>query len=123
MAVAARSDPATHDARVRELLERALPSLDGSRLKFRVFEVTYAPNGSDEPHRHPCPVIGYVLDGALRAGIGGGPERILHVGDTFFEPANEIHGVSANSSEKEPVRFLAIFLCDNTRPLSVAEPR
>src|SRR5256885_13549481 len=98
MAVAARSDPATHDARVRELLERALPSLDGSRLKFRVFEVTYAPNGSDEPHRHPCPVIGYVLDGAVRAGIGGGPERILHWGETFFEPANGSQPGYANSS-------------------------
>jgi hypothetical protein len=30
--------------------------------------------------------------------------------------------VSANASDTEPVRFLAFFLCDNDRPLSVTEP-
>jgi quercetin dioxygenase-like cupin family protein len=87
-----------------------------------MLEVTYPPGGFSRPHRHPCPVIGYVLDGALRTGIDVTPETIIHAGETFYEAANGLHRVSANASDSEPVRFLAFFLCDNDQSLSVAEP-
>jgi quercetin dioxygenase-like cupin family protein len=107
---------------VRDLLRHALPSLEGDRLKVTVLEVTYAAGGFSRPHRHPCPVIGYVVDGALRTALDQTPEAIIHAGETFYEAPNGIHRVSANASDREPVRFLAFFLCDNDRPLSAAEP-
>jgi quercetin dioxygenase-like cupin family protein len=67
-------------------------------------------------------VIGYVLEGALRTGVDHTPETIVRAGDTFYEAPNGVHRVSANASDREPVRFLAFFLCDSDRPLSVAEP-
>ena len=120
--VVASSRPAGHEAYVREHLSRTLPSLEDDRLKATVLEVTYAAGGFSRPHRHPCPVIGYVVEGALRTRVDDAPETIVHAGETFYELPNGVHRLSANASEKEHVRFLAFFLCDNDQPLSVAEP-
>ena len=117
------SKPAGRETQVREVLSRALPSLKGDRLKATVVEVTYTASGFSRPHRHPCPVIGYVIAGALRTGVDQTPETIIHAGETFYEAPNGVHRVSANASDSAPVRFLAFFLCDNDQPLSVAEPR
>ncbi len=116
------SKRAGQEARVRDILSRALPPLKGDRVKVTMLEVTYSGGGFSRPHRHPCPVIGYVLDGALRTGVGETPEAIVHAGETFYEAPNGLHRVSANASASGPVRFLAFFLCDNDKPLSVAEP-
>jgi quercetin dioxygenase-like cupin family protein len=120
--VVSSSKPAGPEAHVREVLSRALPSLKGDRLKATVLEVTYAAGGFSRPHRHPCPVIGYVEEGTLRTGVDETPETIVHAGETFYEAPNGLHRVSANASDSEPGRFLAIFLCDNDQPLSIAEP-
>jgi quercetin dioxygenase-like cupin family protein len=44
----------------------SLPPMDGSHLRAIVVEVKYAPGEKDEPHSHPCPVIGYVAQGTIR---------------------------------------------------------
>src|SRR2546423_11463318 len=111
--------PADHEARVREVLSRALPPLKGDRAKVTVLEVTYPPGGFSSPHRHPCPVIGYVLDGAMRTAVDEGRDTVVHAGEAFYEPPNGIHRVSANASDRVSVRFLASFLCGNDQPRSV----
>jgi quercetin dioxygenase-like cupin family protein len=106
----------------RVTLAQTLPQLDGRDLKATVVEVTYAPGGSSTPHSHPCPVMVYVIEGALRAQVKGEPEVVYHAGDSFYEPPNGIHQVSANASQTEPVKFLAYFVCDHETPLSVPPP-
>jgi hypothetical protein len=54
----------------------ALPPLDGSHLRAIVVEVNYAPGEADKPHSHPCTVIGYVAQGAIRFQVKGGGERL-----------------------------------------------
>jgi len=120
--VVSSGKPAGHEAHVREVLSRAFPSVNGDRLKATVLEVTYAAGGFSRPHRHPCPVIGYVVEGALKTRVDETRETIIRAGEAFYEAPNGIHRVSANASDGEPVRFLAFFLCDNDQPLSVAEP-
>ena len=68
-----------------------LPALDGQRLEATIVEVTYPPGGVNPAHRHPCPVIGYVLEGALRMQVKGQPERIYKPGETFFEAPSDVH--------------------------------
>jgi quercetin dioxygenase-like cupin family protein len=96
--------------------------LDGSQLKVTTVEVTYPPGGSSTPHSHPCPVIGYVLKGAVRMQVKGGAVSIYKVGDSFYEAPNGIHLVSENVSAKEPATFLAYFICDHDAPLSAKVP-
>jgi quercetin dioxygenase-like cupin family protein len=116
----ARSSPP--EASVRPVLSQALPPLDGSRLHATVVEVTYPPGGSSAPHSHPCPVIGYVLKGAVRMQVKGGALSTYKAGDNFYEAPNGIHQVSENASAKEPASFLAYFVCDHATPLSVKVP-
>ena len=103
-------------------LAHALPHLDGDHVKVTIVEVTYGPGASSPPHSHPCPVIGYVLAGALRTQVKGEPEAIYKGGQTFYEAPNGVHQVSANASTKRPVKFLAYFVCDHDTKLSIAPP-
>lgn len=105
--------------RARVLRSEALAPLDGAHLRATVVEVRYEPGGSSPAHSHPCPVLVYVIEGAVLTRVKGEPEAIHRAGDTFYETANGIHELSANASKDEPARFLAMFLCDRETPLSV----
>jgi quercetin dioxygenase-like cupin family protein len=109
-------------ARDRIVLSESLPKLKGENLKVTIVEVTYGPGESSPPHSHPCPVIAYVLEGALREKVKGKPETIYKAGENFYEAPNGIHEISANASRTKPAKFLAYFVCDREVPLSVAPP-
>jgi quercetin dioxygenase-like cupin family protein len=109
-------------AQSRVAFAHALPQLDGQHLKVTVVEVTYPPGGSSTPHSHPCPVMVYVVEGILRAQVKGEPEAVYHAGESFYEPPNGVHQVSANASQTKPAKFLAYFICDHETPLSVPPP-
>jgi quercetin dioxygenase-like cupin family protein len=100
------------DSRSRTALSRTLPPMKGSDIHVKIIDVTYPPGGANASHTHPCPVVGYVLEGALRMAVNGGPDVIYKVGDTFYEAPGDIHRTSANASTSEPARFLAYFTCD-----------
>ncbi|MGE0815529.1 MAG: PQQ-dependent sugar dehydrogenase [Vicinamibacterales bacterium] len=100
------------DAVAREVFSRALPPLGGAALSARLSEVTYPPGGVSSPHRHPCPVVGYVLEGAIRFAVNGESARVVEAGETFFETLGDEHTVSANASATAPARFLAFLVCD-----------
>lgn len=109
--------------RARVALSHDLPRLDGGKLKVTIVEVNYGPGEFSMPHSHPCPVIGYVLEGALRTQVKGEPEAIYKVGESFYEAPNGVHLVSANASDKEPAKLLAYFVCDHHAALSVDVPK
>jgi quercetin dioxygenase-like cupin family protein len=104
--------------RARVAFARALPKLDGNQLNATVVEVNYGPGESSQPHSHPCAVVGYVVEGAIRTQVKGEPEVLLKAGESFYEPPNGVHLVSANASLNEPASFLAFFVCDHDKPLS-----
>jgi len=98
----------------------ALPQLDGAHLRGTVVEVNYRPGEADKPHSHPCTVIGYVAEGAIRFQVkGGAPEAVYKAGESFYEPPNGVHQISANASDKEPAKLIAFFVCDHDTPLTV----
>jgi quercetin dioxygenase-like cupin family protein len=106
----------------REIVTHRVPPMDGDRLAMQVVEVSYAPGGWSESHRHPCPVVGYVLDGAVRMQLLGQPERIYRAGESFVETPADVHAVSANASDTAPARFLAFFTCDHEGPRTMPAP-
>lgn len=104
------------------VLSQPLPQMDGAHLETTIVDVTYPPGGANATHRHPCPVVGYVLEGALRMQVMGKAEVVYKAGDTFYEAPTDVHQISANASQDKPARFLAYFVCDHRTPLSVPVP-
>ena len=82
-------------------------------------EVNYGPGEASPPHSHPCAVIGYVVEGAIRTQVEGEPEHTYEAGGSFYEPPNGVHAVSANASATRPEKLVAHFVCDHDAALSV----
>jgi len=108
--------------RARIVVSQSLPKLDGDHLKVVLVEVNYGPGEASSPHSHPCAVIGYVAEGALRTQVKGEPERTYGAGESFFEPPNGVHLVSANASSTKPAKLVAYLICDREAPLSIDVP-
>jgi len=121
VAAQVRGDPGDKAAeQARIAFSHALPQLDGRHLKIALVEVRLRPGESSPAHSHPCPVVGYVVKGALRTRVEGEAEAIHKAGESFYEAPNRVHLIAANASAKTPVKFLAYFVCDHDTPLSVA---
>lgn len=108
--------------RARIVLSQPLSRMDGDHLKGVLVEVRYGPGEASSPHTHPCAVIGYVAQGTIRSQVQGGPEATYQTGESFYEPPNGVHLVSANASSTEPATLIAYLLCDHEAPLSVDVP-
>jgi quercetin dioxygenase-like cupin family protein len=108
--------------RARVAFFHALPKLDGDRLKATVMEVNYGPGESSSSHSHPCAVVGYVVQGAIRTQVKGQTEMVVTAGEGFYEAPNSVHLISANASQTEPAILLAVFVCDRQTPLTTDVP-
>jgi len=118
--ILAQSTPAQAPKdRARVLLSTPIPPLDGAHVKATLVEVNYGPGEASPPHSHPCAVIGYVVEGAIRTQVEGEPEHTYEAGGTFYEAPNGVHAVSANASATRPAKLVAYFVCDRDVPLSV----
>jgi quercetin dioxygenase-like cupin family protein len=66
--------------------------------------VTIAPGASTPLHKHPVPLVGYVLQGQLEVSAEGGKVNRYKAGDAFVEALNHVHqGFNVGT---EPVRIL-----------------
>jgi quercetin dioxygenase-like cupin family protein len=98
--------------------------LDGKKKKVTVVEVTLKPGQAGEPHRHPGPVIGYVLEGEYELGLDQQPSKLFKAGETFYEPAGRLHRVSKNPAAKGNTRVLAVVLHPrDAKLIKIPEPK
>jgi len=98
--------------------------LDGKETKVTVVEVTLEPGQAGKPHRHPGPVIGYVLEGEYELGIDDQPSKVFKAGETFYEPTGCLHRVSKNPAAKGNTRVLAVVLHPrDARQITIPEPK
>ena len=98
--------------------------LDGKETKATVVEVTLRPGQGGEPHRHPGPVIGYVLEGEYELGLDDQPSKVFKAGETFYEPTGCLHRVSKNPAAKGNTRVLAVVLHPrDARQITIPEPK
>lgn len=96
-----------------------LPKMDGANLKVHAIQVTYPPGATSTAHRHPCPVIGYMISGTMRMQVSDQPPAEYKAGDSFAEMPTDVHRMATNPSADTPAVFLATFVCDKETPLSV----
>ena len=100
-----------------------IPNIPGKSLLGVV--VSYPPGGKNKSHHHaPSAFItAYVLEGAVRSQVDGGPVKVYHAGEYFTEKPGAHHMVSENASATEPAKMLAIFVLDTgQQPLSIPDP-
>ncbi|GJE01567.1 cupin domain-containing protein [Methylobacterium isbiliense] len=104
-------DPAA-SATVTQVFDHAIPNLPGKSLRGVL--VAYAPGGASPAHTHaPSAFIAAtVLEGAIRSQVNDGPVRTYRAGEHFVERPGDRHAVSANASDTEPARLLAVFVVD-----------
>jgi quercetin dioxygenase-like cupin family protein len=104
--------PKEKDAKVSLVYEHELPNVPGRSIKGVLVE--YGPGGYSPGHTHPNSAFIYatVLEGAIRSQVNDGPVTTYKAGENFSELPGDRHGVSANASETEPAKLLAVFVVD-----------
>jgi len=80
---------------------------DGAHAMTVVIEYP-AGNPGAPPHRHPGgPAFGYVIEGEMIFELEGDPERVVHAGETFWEPGGDlIHYQDGNNLSDAHTRFV-----------------
>lgn len=109
---ATAADVAKGEARVTMIFDHPLPSVPGKSLRGVLVE--YGPGGSSPSHTHAASafITATVIEGAVRSQINDGSSKVFHAGESFVEMPGDHHGVSANASEVEPSKLLAVFVVD-----------
>ena len=69
-------------------------------------------------HRHPGPVLGYIVEGQMRFAINNEPEKVLPVGATFFEPSGAVHTMNGSARTDGPTRAVVFMLVPKGSPLT-----
>ena len=99
-------------AKVTVVYEHELPNVPGKSMKGVLVE--YGPGGFSAGHTHPKSAFIYatVLEGAIRSQVNDGPAKIYKAGENFSELPGDRHAVSANASDTQPAKLLAVFVVD-----------
>lgn len=112
MAAIASADEAPKST-VTLVFDQALPNAPG--MSMRTVIVEYPPGGASPAHTHPATAFIYatVLEGAIRSKVNDGPETVYQAGETWTEMPGDHHAVSANASDTEPAKLMAVFVLDS----------
>lgn len=116
--------PGAKNAKVSLVYQHPLPNVPGKSVKGVLVE--YGPGGYSPSHRHANSALIYatVIEGAVRSQLNGGPGKTYRKGENWTEEPGTHHGVSANASETEPAKILAVFIVDDAdRELTIPDPR
>ncbi|MCK1541671.1 cupin domain-containing protein [Bradyrhizobium sp. 179] len=99
-------------AKVTVVFDQALPNVPGKSMKGVLVE--YGPGGSSPAHMHPRSAFIYatILEGAIRSQVNDEPAKVYRKGENFFEKPGDRHAISANASDSEPAKLLAVFVVD-----------
>jgi quercetin dioxygenase-like cupin family protein len=111
---AASAQDASDQRKVTLVYDHELPNVSGKSIRGVLVE--YGPGGSSAAHTHPSSAFIYatVLEGAIRSQVNDGPLTTYHAGESWSENPGARHRVSANASNTEPARLLAVFVVDTT---------
>ena len=111
---ASAGDAAGNEAKVTIVFDHELPNVPGKSMRGVLVE--YGPGGSSPAHKHPSSAFIYatVLEGAIKSQVNNGPVTTYRAGESWSESPGDRHAVSANASDTEPARLLAVFVLDTS---------
>jgi quercetin dioxygenase-like cupin family protein len=102
------------ESKVTLVFDQVLPNVPGKSMRGVLVE--YGPGGSNPAHTHPKSAFIYatVLEGAIKSQVNDGPVTTYRAGESWSENPGDRHLVSANASDTEPARLLAVFVLDTS---------
>jgi quercetin dioxygenase-like cupin family protein len=92
--------------------DRSIDAVDVRRIRF-------SPGQQTGRHLHPCPVVGYVVEGTAILEVEGQPAQTLPAGSAFHEPAESVISRFDNASDTAPMTFIAFYLLNGNQELIV----
>jgi quercetin dioxygenase-like cupin family protein len=99
----------------KKLLKVPLREWTATDVDVRSLE--FAPGQRTGAHFHPCPVVGYIVEGAAILQIDGQVEQRLEKGSAFHEPAGVRIARFDNASKEKPLHLAAMYLMKGEQPL------
>jgi len=99
----------------RNLLRLSLENWKTTGVDVR--SLSFSPSQRTGVHSHPCPVVGYIVEGAAILQVEGQPEQRLDTGAAFYEPAGARIVRFDNASAERPLHFIAVYLLKGEHPL------
>ncbi|MCZ4245767.1 cupin domain-containing protein [Pedobacter punctiformis] len=103
-----------------KIVRKALLTADiGNRVikKVDVKEIKFKPGQQSGFHKHPCPVVSYIVSGTVLFQIEGGVSKTLKAGDVAFEPAGKPVIHFDNASKTKPLIFIPYYLINDEKEL------
>jgi quercetin dioxygenase-like cupin family protein len=85
----------------------------------RLYLVEYAPGADGSGHHHPAVGVGYMLCGTILSAFGDENAIAIRQGESFVDAAHQVHTVSRNASETEPLRFVIAYTVKRGEPVTV----
>jgi len=92
--------------------------LDGFEVVLVELDIPPGPVRTGPGHRHPGPVLGYIVEGQMRFAINHEPEQILVTGATFFEPFGAVHTTNGSARTDGPTRAIVFMIVPKGAPLT-----
>lgn len=91
----------------------------GERIvsSVKIVKIEFPAGQKGAYHKHPCPVVGYIVSGSCLVQVEGEPAKVLKTGDAFYEPAETPIIHFDNYSDKEPMKFIAYYLLNGEKDL------
>jgi quercetin dioxygenase-like cupin family protein len=114
----AQTQPAPASPASGELARYALTGpFEGFDAVLYALNIPPGRGDSGTGHRHPGPVLGYVLEGQMRFAINHEADQVLAAGATFFEPSGAVHTTAGSARKDGPTRALVFMIVPKGRPL------
>ena len=85
----------------------------------RLYLIEYPPGADSGGHHHPVVGLGYMLHGTILSAFGDEQPIAIREGESFVDAAHQIHTVSRNASETEPLRFVIAYTVKQGEPVTV----
>lgn len=102
----------------KPVLDVPVPVANPPVRLIRGASIRFAPGQPTGVHLHPASTVGVVTAGSFVFQPDGEPSRVLHTGDSFFEPAGHKIIHFDNASTTEPAAITVFYLTDTeSRPL------
>jgi quercetin dioxygenase-like cupin family protein len=99
---------------VKTLMQETVPEM--TAREARMITLALAPGAVSGPHKHPGPVIAYILKGEIENQVDPDQPKIYRAGDLFYEPPMHVHRLVRNRGTTEPAELLIFQLGEKGQP-------